>query len=100
VSTDLLPRRFLAQLIFSTLKMEAIYSFETPVDTQRTTWRYIPEDGALYTATKLHTNILILSSHYAQVGMSHPSRPTGLNEIFRGPLRHTETCSVLTARDS
>jgi hypothetical protein len=39
---------FLAQLIFSTLKMEAICSSETSVDTQRTTWRYIPEDGILH----------------------------------------------------
>jgi hypothetical protein len=31
-------------LIFLTLKMEAIYSSETSVDTQQTTRRYIPED--------------------------------------------------------
>jgi hypothetical protein len=36
----------LPQLIFSTLKMEAICSSETSVDT-RTTRRYIPEDGTL-----------------------------------------------------
>jgi hypothetical protein len=40
-------RWFLAQLIFSTLKMEAKCSSETSVDTQRTTRRYIPEDGTL-----------------------------------------------------
>jgi hypothetical protein len=39
--------RFLAELIFSTLKMEAIFSSETSVDTERTTPRYIPEDGTL-----------------------------------------------------
>jgi hypothetical protein len=39
--------RFLDELISSTLKMEAIYSFETPVDIQQTTQRYIPEDGTL-----------------------------------------------------
>jgi hypothetical protein len=39
---------FLAQLIFSTLKMEAIYSPETSVETQRTTRRYIPEDSTPY----------------------------------------------------
>jgi hypothetical protein len=33
---------------FSTLKMEAICSSETSVDTERTTWRYIPEDGTLH----------------------------------------------------
>jgi hypothetical protein len=39
----LLSLWFLAQLIFSTLKMGAIYSSETLVDTRRTAWRYIPE---------------------------------------------------------
>jgi hypothetical protein len=39
---------FLAQLIFLTLKMEAIYSSETSVDTQLTTRRYIPEDGTCH----------------------------------------------------
>jgi hypothetical protein len=33
---------------FSALKMEAIYSSETSVDTQRTTRRYIPEDYTLH----------------------------------------------------
>jgi hypothetical protein len=33
---------------FSTLKMEAICSSETSVDTQLTTRRYIPEDGTLH----------------------------------------------------
>jgi hypothetical protein len=36
-----------AELISSTLKMEAICSSETPVDTQRTTRRYIPEVDAV-----------------------------------------------------
>jgi hypothetical protein len=40
----LLSRWFLVKIIFSTLKMEAICSSETSVDTQRTTLRYIPED--------------------------------------------------------
>jgi hypothetical protein len=44
----LLSRWFLAQLIFLTLKMEAIYSSETSVDTQQTTRRYISEDGTLH----------------------------------------------------
>jgi hypothetical protein len=30
------------------MKMEATCSSETSVDFQRTTWRYIPEDGTLY----------------------------------------------------
>jgi hypothetical protein len=44
----LLARWFLPELISSTLKMKAICSSETPVDTQRTTRRYIPEDGTLH----------------------------------------------------
>jgi hypothetical protein len=38
---------FLAELICSTLKVEAICSSETSVDTQRTTRRHIPEDDTL-----------------------------------------------------
>jgi hypothetical protein len=38
----------LAELIFLTLKMETRCSPETSVDTQRTTQRYIPEDGTLH----------------------------------------------------
>jgi hypothetical protein len=34
-------------LFSSTLKMEAIYSFETSVETQRTTRRHIAEDDTL-----------------------------------------------------
>jgi hypothetical protein len=37
----------LAQLIFSTLKMETIRSSETSVDTKQTTGLYIPEDCTL-----------------------------------------------------
>jgi hypothetical protein len=44
----LLSRWFLAYLIFSTLRMEAIYPSETSIDTQRTTRRYIPEDDTLH----------------------------------------------------
>jgi hypothetical protein len=43
----LLSRLFLAQILL-TLKMEAMCSSETSVDTKRTTWRYIPEDGTLH----------------------------------------------------
>jgi hypothetical protein len=49
VSTDVSEERwFVAQLNFSTLKMEAIYSSETSVDTQRITRRYIPDGGTLH----------------------------------------------------
>jgi hypothetical protein len=44
----LLSRWFLARLIFLTQKMEAICFSEMSVDTQRTTRRYIPEDGTLH----------------------------------------------------
>jgi hypothetical protein len=39
--------RWFAEPISSTLKMEAISSSETSVDTQRTTRRHIPEDDTL-----------------------------------------------------
>jgi hypothetical protein len=43
------PQRwFLAELISSILEMEGICFSETPFDTQRTTRRYIPEDGTFY----------------------------------------------------
>jgi hypothetical protein len=37
-----------AEPIYLALKMEAIFSSETSVDTQRTTRRYIPEDNTLH----------------------------------------------------
>jgi hypothetical protein len=43
----LFSRWFLSELIFSTLKIEAICSSETSPDTQQTTRRYIPEDCTL-----------------------------------------------------
>jgi hypothetical protein len=39
---------FLAELIFSTLKMEAICLSETSVETQRTTRRHVPEENTLH----------------------------------------------------
>jgi hypothetical protein len=47
-ATCLLACWFLAEIISSNLKMEAIWSSETSVDTQRTTWRYIPEVDTLH----------------------------------------------------
>jgi hypothetical protein len=44
----LLSRWFLSQLIISAPKMEAISSSETSVNSQRTTWRYIPKGGTLH----------------------------------------------------
>jgi hypothetical protein len=45
---------FLSRLTFPILKMEEICSAETPVDTQRTTRRYIPEDGTLQKNNRLN----------------------------------------------
>jgi hypothetical protein len=48
---SLLPPAYLlvlAEIISSTLKMEAIFSSETSVSTQQTTRRYIPEDDTLH----------------------------------------------------
>jgi hypothetical protein len=50
LACNLLPRWFLAEFIFSILKMEAIYSSETSVDTQ---WRHIPEDCTLRSCYRL-----------------------------------------------
>jgi hypothetical protein len=48
-----------AELISSTLKMEAIYSSETSVETRRTTRRHIPEnDTVQLTYCSLKINIL------------------------------------------
>jgi hypothetical protein len=33
--------------LFISMKMEAIFSSETSVDFQRTTWRYVPEGSTL-----------------------------------------------------
>jgi hypothetical protein len=60
---------FFTQLIFSTLKMEAIRSSKTSVDTQRTTRRYIPEDGNL-------TFFFLFSIH------SRPSHWLHLHELY------------------
>jgi hypothetical protein len=69
----MLSRWFLAQLIFSTLKMEAICSSETSVDFERITWSYIPEDGTVLNIsfsnrcifTDVHLSVmLILDGRY------------------------------------
>jgi hypothetical protein len=44
----LLLARWFAEPISSTPKMETICFSETPVETQRTTRRYIPEDDTLH----------------------------------------------------
>jgi hypothetical protein len=44
---------------FSTLKMEAICSSETPVDFQRTTRHYIPEDSILIDCCLLFNDVVL-----------------------------------------
>jgi hypothetical protein len=63
----LLSRWFLAHLMFSTLKMEAICSSETPVDFQRTTRRYIPEDGTLQSKFCVQTKIKATKARHRSV---------------------------------
>jgi hypothetical protein len=53
---------FLLNLFLSTLKMEAICSSETSVDTRRTTRHYIPEDCTLQ---------VIISSYPDKLGYSY-----------------------------
>jgi hypothetical protein len=48
--------RWFAEPISSILKMEAISSSETSVETQRTTRRHIPEDDTLHITICLNTN--------------------------------------------
>jgi hypothetical protein len=47
--------------------MEAMYSSETSVDTQRITQHYIPEDGALCYAPKRHNDNIILTLRFEVV---------------------------------
>jgi hypothetical protein len=65
-----LSRWFLAELISSTLKMEAMYSSGTSVDTQWTTRRYIPEHILfITTAVKiLNPTMYHVFSLYVHVG--------------------------------
>jgi hypothetical protein len=57
----------LAEIISSTLKMEAIYSSETSAATQETTRRHIPEDNTLHNhrCENLKSNMTSLSSSMA-----------------------------------
>jgi hypothetical protein len=65
-SRPLLARWFLAEFISSTLKIEALCSSETSVDTQRTTRYYIPEDGTLYIfICFIWVSDLVLASWYS-----------------------------------
>jgi hypothetical protein len=57
-----------AEPIFSTLKMEAIFSSETSVETHWTTLRHIPEDGTLHNDRcenlKPYTNIIVFEQPF------------------------------------
>jgi hypothetical protein len=54
-ASRLLACWFLAELIFSNLKMESICSSKTSVDTQRTTRRYNPEDDTFECVATLYS---------------------------------------------
>jgi hypothetical protein len=55
VEFQLTSRRniFFAELVYSTLELEATCSSETSVETQRTTRRHVPEDDTLHLDEKL-----------------------------------------------
>jgi hypothetical protein len=73
----LLARWFPAELIYSTLKMEAICSSETSVDTQRTTRSYIPEDGTLQVYLPF-TSGALFTDNESEVGSSVEQKLTQL----------------------
>jgi hypothetical protein len=56
--------------------MEAICSSETSVDTQRTTLRYIPEDGTLHNhrCENLKSDIIFPCSFLSWYSLRHPIR--------------------------
>jgi hypothetical protein len=63
---------FLTQLIFSTLKMEDICYSEASVDTQRTTRRYIPEDGTLHNRPLREPQILQVFRYFLRRAEENP----------------------------
>jgi hypothetical protein len=79
VASHLLDNWFLTEIIFSTLKTEAICSSETSVDTQRTTLRHITEDDTLLTNLsfmKLPKSIQITST------VPEGAASIGINIVF------------------
>jgi hypothetical protein len=59
LSVSQLATCLLAELISSTLKMEAICSSETSIDTQRTTWRHIPENNTLHIYINTYSDLSV-----------------------------------------
>jgi hypothetical protein len=75
----------LAEIIFSTLKMEAICSSKTSVATQQTTWCQIPEDDTLYETlvekyeekinlTDLYVGVRIIEMDHKEIGLENIGR--------------------------
>jgi hypothetical protein len=96
----LLSRRFLAHIIFSTLKMEAICSSETSFDTQRTTRRYRPEDGIF--RDELHVpiqenNFIKCWSANASFS-SYSSEMMHLKEVLKMSSMRLNTCLGMSYR--
>jgi hypothetical protein len=97
LSVNLLARWILTELISSTLKMETICSSETSVDTQRTTWRYIPEDGTLHNhrcknfkSYMLH--IISLFMNISPIGIDSIS----CNDVFKTESKEPRTTKLLS----
>jgi hypothetical protein len=67
-----LPSDFtlLSYSAYSTLKMEAIYSYETPFDFLKNARRYIPEDNTLQDYSSCPKIRIILLSFYTLFGIS------------------------------
>jgi hypothetical protein len=78
---------FLAQLIFSTLKMEATYSSETSVNTQRTTRSYNPGEGTLHNHRCENVKFYI---------RNRPSGPIKCWKFLHNLSKYQISCSVAT----
>jgi hypothetical protein len=78
-----LARWFLAKLVFLTLKMKAVCSSETSVDTQRTTRRYIPEDDTLHNHHCENLKSYIISAAFLLLFSLSLSRETWTQELLQ-----------------
>jgi hypothetical protein len=82
--------KFLAELISSTLKMEAICSSEMSVDTQRTTRRYMPEDETLHNHRCENLKSYIYESWFQYFGklvLYRKAAEQNINKMYKYMLR-------------
>jgi hypothetical protein len=84
-----------AEHISSTLKMEAIYSSETSVETQRTTRRHIPEDDTLHNhrCENLISYTKIFFANSSKYKLTHNAAMNGWQSIEKSKLT---SCALLT----